>query len=137
MNSYFIKLYNSTIFTCEMTSNELYILTRNAEDEQPYQKDDFWEWFKQKIEYDGEALCFIIATDEDTFEVCSTLQIAQKQILSKLDLENILVGQIDENSNTKFLPHVDLTIVKCSVDEKNPQSIQSYYQKQTFLHKRK
>ena len=49
------------------------------EGEQTFKFDDnFWEWFKRKIEYDNEILCFVVVTDKENFEIDNSIKIATR-----------------------------------------------------------
>ncbi len=68
-NSYLIVLKDNiiTIAECE-EGNPIYI-KKNGEQELSYNESEFWEWFKEKVNYDAEELSFIIFSDKSSFTI--------------------------------------------------------------------
>ena len=143
MNSYFIQNTNGQIIVSDMSSDGLTILKRNGETSQDYEKDDFWSWFKNKIEYDNEALCFVITSDDEDFTLDDSLQVADQQYFTEIEIENLLLGEIEASMNITCIPEMTINIsIPDNILETTPQakkksSIQHYYRKQTSKMKEK
>lgn len=67
-NKYFIVLVNNKISISRCENGEFFPLKIEGEEEQNYSK-NFWEWFKDKIEYDDEALSFVVISDKNDFVI--------------------------------------------------------------------
>jgi len=83
MRSFFINHRDGNISLYEYADNELSIFKNKGEDEQTYEYDVFWDWWRDKVEYQEEEVSFLIATDEDEFDIPDNIKIATQNILSK------------------------------------------------------
>jgi hypothetical protein len=83
MRSFFINYKDGNISLYEYIDNELIVFKNKGEVEQTYKNDDFWNWWRGKIEYQNEEVSFLIATDQDEFDIPDNIQIATQNILSK------------------------------------------------------
>jgi len=83
MRSFFINHRDGNISLYEYADDELSIFKNKGEDEQTYEYDVFWDWWRDKVEYQEEEVSFLIATDEDEFDIPNNIKIATKNILSK------------------------------------------------------
>ena len=68
-----IKLFNNQIFLQEKIDNEFIPLRKEGEESFEFDN-SFWDWFKQKIEYEGEPLEFVLNCDRE-IEFDSSLNI--------------------------------------------------------------
>jgi len=83
MRSFFINHRDGNISLYEYADDELSIFKNKGEDEQTYEYDVFWDWWRDKVEYQEEEVSFLIATDEDEFDIPDNIKIATQNILSK------------------------------------------------------
>ena len=83
MRSFFINHRDGNISLYEYADDKLSIFKNKGEDEQTYEYDVFWDWWRDKVEYQEEEVSFLIATDEDEFDIPNNIKIATKNILSK------------------------------------------------------
>jgi len=95
MRSFFIKHRDGNISLYEYIDEELSIFKNKGEVEQTYEHDVFWNWWRDKVEYQDEEVSFLIATDQDEFDIPDNIQIATQNILSK----KIITKKIKINFN--------------------------------------
>ncbi len=77
MDKYFIALHNGNIAISRCENGAYVSIKKEGEDEQPYHPSEFWEWFKEKVDYDDEALSFIVVCDVDTFTIAKEIRLAK------------------------------------------------------------
>jgi hypothetical protein len=56
-------------------NNSFRTLRREGENSQRFDS-DYWEWFKEKINYTDELICMIVVTDIEVFEIDKSLILA-------------------------------------------------------------
>lgn len=61
---FYIEIFNNQVKVEERVNGKYKILRREGEDSFKF-SEDFWEWFKDKIEYEGEELKFEILSDRE------------------------------------------------------------------------
>ena len=83
MRSFFINHVNGNISLYEYIDKELSIFRNKGESEQTYEHDAFWDWWRDKVEYQDDEVSFLIATDQDKFDIPENIQIAKHNVLSK------------------------------------------------------
>jgi len=68
--------------------------------------DDFWKWFKKKIDYNNEELSFVVVSDVE-FEIPGDIVIAKKSSFDKMPV-------LREYKNTKIFtfPKIEQTEIK-------------------------
>ena len=66
-HTFLITYINKEITIARYRDGEFHVLKYKGEKVQEYEKDFFWEWFKQKIEYKDEPLSFVIISDQNFF----------------------------------------------------------------------
>lgn len=116
-DKYLIVLLDSkiTVSTCE--NGELSPLKREGEEEQKYEKNDFWNWFKEKIEYNNEELSFIVITNQKDFFIDKEITLSQinnfeKDLLCKKRIEKL-------NNKYPLLSFPSMKIVNLTKNKKN------------------
>ncbi len=71
-----MELFNDEIVTKRYVEDgSLRILRREGENSQSFDS-DYWEWFREKINYEDEPICLIVVTDIEIFMIDETLIIA-------------------------------------------------------------
>jgi len=146
MSCYLIRYIDSNISISEYEDDEFIALKNKGEESWRYDF-SFWDWFKDKIEYEGEELCFIVVSDGE-FMIDNSINIAPIHILS----EEIIVDIIDEydsvNQQINLFPKANFDIPKKQVlkqtlqprktqrTSRNKKSLQKYFKKQTAKHKK-
>jgi len=104
--SYIINYFKHEIAIYLVDENgEKKALKCKGEAVQTYCSKNFWQWFKDKINYENEALSFIVFSDEASFEIDETIAIATKNSLEAL----VKKGKIDviENATVLTYPHIE------------------------------
>ncbi len=67
--SFLIVYQNEIIKIFEYKEGRFIVLTNNGEEEQRFDEDVFWSWWKDKINYSGEDVAFIVLTDKEFFRI--------------------------------------------------------------------
>jgi len=137
MTYYLIKLFEDNISVYECLDNEQRVLKNMGEESQPYKHDDFWNWWKKKVEYQGESCVFIIITDKDEFDVPQGIQIAD--VTNIASLYSPLLHNIPSNTNIITKPdNISLenkpqkqTKTKVKKVPRNDKSLEDYFVKET------
>lgn len=117
MRSFFIYHKDGNISLYEYIDKELIVLRSKGEEEQTYGHDAFWDWWRDKVEYQDEEISFFIMTDQDSFDIPSDIRIAKQNILSK----KIVHNKIDLNFsglNSIHYPIVKTFSLKDSLTKK-------------------
>jgi len=83
MRSFFIYHKDGSISLYEYRNKELSVFKNKGEIEQTYDPDAFWDWWRDKVEYQDEEISFFIMTDQDSFDIPSDIRISKENILSK------------------------------------------------------
>ena len=89
MDSFLLVYTNGQISVAACIDDALKVLKYEGETSQRFQKERFWKWFKEKIEYQNEPLSFIVITDQESFAVPEDITIAQKSGFSFECLQKI------------------------------------------------
>jgi len=73
---YLLELFNNEVITKRYIDNNSFrTLRREGEHSQRFDS-DYWEWFKEKINYTDELICMIVVTDIEIFEIDKSLILA-------------------------------------------------------------
>lgn len=89
MMSYLIVYQNENIRIYEYSDKNFDILKNNGEEEQKFSENEFWEWWKNKVCYQNEAVGFVILTDKASFEVPSFINISDKIEMTADDIKKV------------------------------------------------
>ena len=91
-HAYLISLIKDNISVFNYVNRNLSIITNNGEETQTYNENIFWEWFKGKIEYDNQALSFVVITDEKDFSIpkSSQIQLNHKNSFDNYDINELI-----------------------------------------------
>ena len=80
----------------EYNKNKFNIIKNNGEESTNFSnKELFWEFWKDKVQYQDENVGFIILTDEDLFDIpnniklINEIQIATEAIESLIEIKNL------------------------------------------------
>lgn len=155
MADFYIQVKNNMAKTSRIIDGDLEIIRFAGEEW--ISVNLYWQQFKNKIEYTTtEKLAFVIDTDDSSFNIDTSISIADKFITSKQDLQWVING-IDIACSQAFLyPNistrlnvssavkndqlgVDKKTVKPAVEEVdagNSNVLQNYYRKATRNFKR-
>jgi len=101
-DAYIIQLENNTITVREYRDGSLRFLKNRGEREQTYNESKFWSWFKQKIEYKGEELSFVVVTDNEAFHIPASSQIKLHET-NVLDNDSFINHEIASISHSLFI----------------------------------
>ena len=138
---YFISHKDNSITIFEIQENQLVVLKKDGEESHLYNDKDFWSWWEHKTVYKNEEVSFLIATDEDTFEVPNNINISKKNTWKTKEIEKIKNLIL---SNQKILTFPEMEKIEFSKKKKNevkskietkPDSIQAYIQNKTQVTK--
>lgn len=130
MYSYLIIHQNSKIKIYEYDENQFRILKNNGESEQNFDNFIFWNWWKDKVNYQEEEVAFVVLTDED-FLIPFDIIIADYISFSQKELKNF-IDNISENLRVfsypnKFFDLVLKTEEKQILIEKTEESVLNMY----------
>lgn len=140
--TYMIKLKDGFIFVYKINSSKkIETLKNDGEEKFKYDKESFWKWFIEKIEYNPEEsqkLCFLISSDSDDFQIENKLKISKVHDFSKQDIQKIL-SEKNLFENITCYPQIKEDINK-EFEEGKPKSVkdgtlQDYYTNKTLRHK--
>lgn len=73
---YFIKFFNNIISVYECSESKQTVLKNMGEDSHKFEYEVFWSWWKKKVEYQDEPSIFVVATDQDSFDVPDDIKIS-------------------------------------------------------------
>jgi len=94
---YIIEYFNDYVTTKNYKKN--IILKKEGEEKFKFDN-EYWQWFKDKIDYDDEILCFVIVTDKEEFQIDKTIKIGNKNNFN-IDLSKY------KNSNFFVFPKIE------------------------------
>ena len=77
MNKFLIIVAENKISVSECSGGEYTPLKREGEEKQPYDKVTFWQWFQKKLDYGGEALSFVVISDEEDFSIADDIILSE------------------------------------------------------------
>ncbi len=104
--------------------------------------------FKQKIQYEGEELCFVLNSDRDDFEIDESIVVAQKQYFSGVDMQVLIFDRVEKELGIFFAPEIEYSFDFKSKTSSQEEEIienrsthtdgvlQDYYKKKTLEMKR-
>ncbi len=118
---YGIKLANGRVQIFDFTQQEC--IKNNGEQTWDYDEQKFWQFFCKKIGYDGEALSFIILTDQTDFLVASCIDLNHENSITQEAYDHFVVNQPNINILTK--PPISF--------QQKPQKIVAKKQQENFF----
>jgi len=80
ITNYLIHLVKNQISVSEYDNGILSTLKNKGEIKSDYNETKFWIWFKKKIEYDNEALSFVVITDDKEFNIPQDSEITISEV---------------------------------------------------------
>lgn len=89
MSSYLIKYRDNQISVFECCDTQLATIRNRGEESWEYQGSSFWNWFKEKIEYEDEELSFIVLCDKE-FSIDRSIKFTKKHIVTQEQIEDIV-----------------------------------------------
>ena len=95
---FILKIKNGFVEVSECIDDEIEILKREGEKRQPF-NEEFWEWFKNKIEYSNEEVSFLVKSDVE-FELPSFFRLSKTNLFEN---EKCLEAFKD----FKFIPKIE------------------------------
>jgi len=98
-----ITIVNNQISLQEKIDNEFIPLRKEGEESFEFDN-SFWEWFKQKIEYDGELLEFVLNCDRE-IEFDSSLNISRVEYSNRVEYrsKSSNISHNIKNEHTKIV----------------------------------
>ena len=147
MDSYFIFYVNEDISLYICSKNELKIKSFEGEESQKYDKQKFWEWFKEKVEYEKEPLSFVVISDKKEFNIPDDIKIAEKN--SFLSSPSCLskIKQLQSGYNIISIPNIEdldknipkqikkIKPIKPKIENISKPTIADIYKKETQRYK--
>jgi len=107
MNTFLIKLIENEIAIYENKDGYFIPLKHKGEEIQSYQEDTFWSWWKEKIEYDGRAVSFVLITDREEFVIPKNIAIEDENSFVKIAHINRRLSELSQGYNLLSFPHVE------------------------------
>ena len=106
MNSFVIYSFKENISIYQQIDETLEPLKNRGEIEQNYNPDLFWDWWKKKVDYEDEALSFLVVTDNKEFTLPNDICIAETNSLSQ-NIINDLLLRLPANSEVLTFPKIE------------------------------
>jgi len=138
-NSYGIKLADGRVQIIDLAQKEY--IKNNGEQTWDYDEDKFWSFFCKKIGYDGEALSFVILTDQSDLPISSLIHLNHESSITQEAYNHFVVNQSNINVLTKppisFQPKPQKKLKKkdhgtfFKPSEDNVNAAAKYYRKKT------
>ncbi len=123
MHSFVIYSFQENISIYQQIDETLEPLKNKGEIEQTYNADLFWSWWKKKVEYQYEALSFLVVTDNKEFRIPDDIYIADKNSLSQ-NIINDLLLTLPTNSEVLTFPKIEnLEIIDMKVEETKEEEV--------------
>lgn len=88
--SFLIVYQNEIIKIFEYKEGRFILLTNNGEEEQRFDEDVFWSWWKDKINYSGEDVAFVVLTDKEFFSLPSFIKLSDSFEFTTKDVEKVV-----------------------------------------------
>lgn len=107
---YLIRYVEEEISVSLYEKSKFDYLKNRGEEQQPYNALNFWEWFREKIEYDGEELKFIVISDKEEFQIPESIAIASEhQVVKEMEVHLSRMGQ---NLNIFSYPKIEIKSIQ-------------------------
>jgi len=130
----------------EYNKNKFNIIKNNGEESTNFSnKELFWEFWKDKVQYQDENVGFIILTDEDLFDIpnniklTNEIQIPTEAIESLIEIKNLRYKNLisyptgfDKNIDVEFLENSSSENIDKSIEENNSGRLREYFVKKTM-----
>jgi len=136
---FLLKYVDEKIALMEFENNQFNYIKKNGEEWQPFDKEQFWQWFKKKISYNDEKLSFIIISDTDTFTIDSTIQLSTtNSIQHKREIASLLTDELIAKTQLYYIPECKIATPQ-KVKKKQPiakkGTLSEYYTNKTKLYR--
>jgi hypothetical protein len=132
MSTYLIKYRENKISIFEYEETGLIVMRNKGESSWKFENSSFWNWFKEKIEYEGEKLSFIVLC-KDEFEINNSIKISDEHGLSQKQMEDILYDEdLSKFDIFQFPNQYKINDIKSSIQNRK-QVIQKEYEKEKQL----
>jgi hypothetical protein len=132
MSAFVIKYLDTKISICEYEDDNFIRLKNRGEESWKFEDSSFWNWFKEKIEYEDEKLCFVVLCD-DKFEIDNSIKISDKHGLSQKQMEDILYDEdLSKFDILQFPNQYKTNDIKSSIQNRK-QIIKKEYEKENQL----
>jgi hypothetical protein len=135
---YLIKYVKNKIALLEYESDmkSFMPMKKNGEVWQEYEEEAFWQWFKKKIEYEGEALSFVIMSESEHFSISQTIQLSKRNFIqNRTDIYQLVLNEIASRTQLSFFPPIKQTMAKQRKSKKKSppkkESLSEYYAQKT------
>ena len=107
MDSFLIKLIANEIAVYENEDDRFVPLKHRGEEIQTYKEDSFWNWWKEKIEYDGRAMNFVVITDREEFVIPENISICENNSFMEIAHIKRRLSDLSKGYNIFFFPKVE------------------------------
>jgi len=104
INKFIIIIENGKISILICEDGEYTYLTREGEERQPFEQDSFWQWFREKIDYNGEELSFAVIGYDKSFAIPDDIKLSRENIFQKDTQCLDRLRQYTKQSN--YYPHI-------------------------------
>jgi len=146
MDSFLIKLIANEIAVYENEDDRFVPLKYRGEEIQTYKEDGFWNWWKEKIEYDGRVMSFVVITDREEFLIPENISICENNFFMEIAYIKRRLSDLSKGYNIFFFPKVEKFEITPKVIEKKEiskkenivikeDSLVSYFQRKTDEYK--
>lgn len=88
--SFLIVYQNEIIRIFEYRDGSFVVLTNNGEEEQKFDENVFWNWWKDKINYSGEDVAFVVLTDKEFFSIPSFVKLSDSFEFTTREVEKVV-----------------------------------------------
>jgi len=123
MNKFLIILAENQISVSECSDGEYTPLKLEGEEKQAYDKVSFWQWFKKKRDYSGEALSFLVISDDDNFAIPDEIKLSA---INGFQIDSLCKKKLQEQSKKHTIlsfPLIENLKQALAIKEKEPTKI--------------
>lgn len=85
MDKFLIVLIDGKVSVSYCEDGEIVVLKNEGEEEWEFDENEFWEWFKEKIDYSNEELSFVVVSDRD-FKIDKSIKLNKINAFEKDEL---------------------------------------------------
>ena len=104
MTSYLI-IYKEGYISIYEYNEEFEILKYNGEEKQKFEFSQFWEWWREKVEYTNQKISFVVLTDKEEFKLPDFISLSDEIVFLEEDLSNFL----DVSLKVLTFPKIDFS----------------------------
>jgi hypothetical protein len=107
MDSFLIKLVADEVVIYENDNGDFIALKHRGEEVQAYEKENFWSWWEQKVEYDERAVSFVVITDREEFVIPENIATDNDNAFLKIAHIESRLSDLARGHRLLFFPEIE------------------------------